>query len=296
MKLQIKGLAKFAESFGDGNIPPTIADELRQEMRVALSKYDKSIKRQLESKITQGLKKKTAWYNKIGYTKRHRGLAKWRLNDLRKSFRKELRNRINDSLELIKTRSRDTTGILYQRFIGWLGNGRKNKKTASLERYLKASKEQGITEKHARMILRDQSLKMIGAYDGIVAKQYKAIGFFWRTMEDRKVVGNPAGLYPKGSDGHGDHYSRADKLYFYKDSWVFTEGLVYKNKVELAEFTDGMPSQAYNCRCWANNVYDLEDCIKALGQGILTQKGKAYAINVEKVSPELVGYKRKDKE
>lgn len=63
----------------------------------------------------------------------------------------------------------------------------------------------------------------------------------WRNVGDSRVVGNPGGKYPDGNEGHGDHWDREGKTYAWDDPPH-----------------DGHPGQAFNCRCSAIPVLDLD--------------------------------------
>ena len=86
-----------------------------------------------------------------------------------------------------------------------------------------------VANNRARFIARDQTEKIIGNLNqarqtGLGIKSYK-----WRTSEDERVVGTPEGVYPVGSDGHMDHFSRNGVEFM----WI-------------APPPDGHPGQAYN--------------------------------------------------
>lgn len=201
-------------------------------------------------------------YRKSGYKKHNKGIKGWRLNELTKPFRSHLKSRIQYSINLITTQTNARMAKLENRFLNWVQGPR----TESIKTELAQHEEWAKAKKHNRMILRDQTSKMIGNFDHIVAEKYKAIGFYWRTRRDKKVVGNPSGLYPgSGNEKHQDHYHRNGKFYFYKDAWVFNiKGLIdRKSDIEYAEsLTDGLPGQPINCRCYAENVYEIADIPK----------------------------------
>lgn len=96
-----------------------------------------------------------------------------------------------------------------------------------------------ITERRAEFIARDQTAKLTGALNQARQTANGIEEYIWRTSEDARVVGNPAGLYPKGSRGHEDHFHRNGKTF----RW--------DNPPE-----DGHPGEAYNCRCVAIPVLD----------------------------------------
>jgi hypothetical protein len=73
----------------------------------------------------------------------------------------------------------------------------------------------GVTQTRAAFIARDQTAKLNGQltryrHESVGIKKYK-----WRNAQDQRVVGNPAGLYPKGHKGHGNHWVREGVVYYY---------------------------------------------------------------------------------
>lgn len=103
----------------------------------------------------------------------------------------------------------------------------------------------GITKNRAKFIARDQTSKLTGDLNQARQADNGIDEYIWRTARDQRVVGTPGGLYPRGTRGHGNHYDREGER--------FTWG---------SPPHDGHPGQAYNCRCYAEPVMNL-DKIKA---------------------------------
>lgn len=98
-----------------------------------------------------------------------------------------------------------------------------------------------IDENRARFIARDQTASLTSA---ITEQRNKESGFdeyIWRNQQDRRVVGNPSGLYPRGNKRHQDHWNR--------------EGKVFKWSKPPR---DGHPGKPINCRCFAQPKIDVE--------------------------------------
>jgi SPP1 gp7 family putative phage head morphogenesis protein len=92
----------------------------------------------------------------------------------------------------------------------------------------------GITSRHADFIARDQSHKMTSTLNQL---RYENLGietYFWRTANDNRVRGNPAGLYPNAKPSHFKYEGR-----------VFA----FKNPPP-----GGNPGMDYNCRCHAEAI------------------------------------------
>ena len=92
----------------------------------------------------------------------------------------------------------------------------------------------GITERRAAFIARDQTAKLTGALNRTRQQSNGITEYIWRTAEDSRVVGNPGGIYPKGSRGHEDHYHRNGKRYKWDEPPA-----------------GGHPGEAFDCRCVA---------------------------------------------
>lgn len=103
-----------------------------------------------------------------------------------------------------------------------------------------------ITENRAKFIARDQTAKLTGMLTQARQEENGIDEYVWRTAKDERVVGDPGGKYPEGSPGHMDHYEREGKVF----SWDSPP-------------PDGHPSEAYNCRCYAQARVNL-DKLKAM--------------------------------
>lgn len=100
----------------------------------------------------------------------------------------------------------------------------------------------GITDRRAKLIARDQTAKLSTDLSRIRQQDAGINSYIWRNSQDERVVGNPAGLYPKGSRRHKDHWSREGQEYKWDDPP-----------------SDGHPGQPIQCRCRAEPVIRLED-------------------------------------
>lgn len=99
----------------------------------------------------------------------------------------------------------------------------------------------GITENRARFIARDQTSKLNSALNKSRQESNGIEEYTWRNAGDERVVGNPGGKYPEGSRGHMDHWDREGKTFRWDDPPP-----------------DGAPGTAYNCRCVARAIIDLD--------------------------------------
>lgn len=158
------------------------------------------------------------------------------LNALREVF-------IAENVELIKTISpqyfQDLTQAISANF-----RGQPQKSAKSLAGRIQDIA--GISDRRARFIARDQTAKVTSAMAHTRSQALGADKYIWRSAEDQRVVGNPSGLYPKPTRGHGNHFKRNGKTYFY-------------NK----PFADGLPGQAFGCRCVGEPVIDISKILFA---------------------------------
>lgn len=99
-----------------------------------------------------------------------------------------------------------------------------------------------ISQGQARLIARDQTAKLASDLNAIRQQDAGIQRYRWRNVQDQRVVGNPAGLYPEGNEVHGDHWVRESEEY----RWDSPP-------------EDGHPGQAILCRCAAEPVIDLDE-------------------------------------
>lgn len=193
----------------------------------------------------------------------HKGITKASIKDLKPKFRKEVEDRVKISFNLMKNQEEELKQKMASRFINWVTIDSKDVRgnttsKQSLLNFLDFAKENGIAEDHAKFILKDQTRKMIANLDDLVAKENNAIGGIWHNRGDRRVVGNPQGIYPHSeTKAHGNHWDREGKFYVFKDSWAYQKGYI---KGELYEnLEDGGVGVAIGCRCRLEFIYDLRD-------------------------------------
>ena len=267
--LKIKQLEK--DNYLD-NLSASKIKKLNSLLLNYISRYNDKFLNENNSKITKELREVYSLYSLKGFMKNNKGIKGYKIFKLKKRFRKKLRERILNSLLLIKTQNNETMQKLNNRFLNWI-----QKRDKPIQKELDLNNTINTKDKHVKMILKDQTRKMIGNFDNIVAEEYKALGFYWKTRRDNRVVGNPAGKYPLGNEKHNDHFHRQDKFYFYHNTWALEKKLINtKNKdFKYADFQDGMPGQSINCRCYAYNIYELND----VPTEFLNEKGKKYLKN-----------------
>ena len=98
-----------------------------------------------------------------------------------------------------------------------------------------------ISKNRAKFIARDQTAKLTGDLNQARQQDNGIEEYTWHNSKDRRVVGNPSGLYPKGNRAHGNHWDRENVTF----SWAKPP-------------PDGHPGHAPGCRCYAKPKLNLE--------------------------------------
>ena len=145
-----------------------------------------------------------------------------------------LENMRFEAAYLIKTIPYDNIGKVAERVYQYY-RGESMPEGRTLTQQL--AEEFKIKYERAKVIARDQTNKMNGNLTQIRQTSYGIEEYIWRTARDQRVVGNPAGFYPKGNRVHGNHWEREGHLY----RWD-----------EPPE--DGHPGNAINCLLGETNV------------------------------------------
>lgn len=117
----------------------------------------------------------------------------------------------------------------------------------------------GITRDKAKLVARDQTQKAISTYSHMRMQNVGVIGYQWHNSRDKRVAGNPHGLYPNvdpRSKFHGDHWEREGKYYLFhpmKNPPKAPDGKPFRQPPP-----DGAPGMSINCRCFAEPVLPVE--------------------------------------
>ncbi len=279
---------RILKSFFDDNLF-SINDILSQTKIEALIRaidkgikkdYDKVLK-SVNKEVRSKLKNEYNQFIKKGVFRAAPSLQKYKIEDLKPDFKKELESRINVSLSYIKTQDQNTIEEIKNRLMNFASIPHQNKNLEELEYdfwndVIPAKvKKNYKTSSWQNMIIRDQQHKLVSNMTYITAMKNDAIGFIWKNRKDIRVVGNPSGLYPSGNKMHNNHWKREGKLYLFRDSAALKKGLIKKTKdVQYAdEIEDGLPGISINCRCTMRLIYRLYE-IPAEYKNIITEKGK----------------------
>ena len=282
---------RILKSFFDDNLF-SINDILSQTKIAALVRaidkgikkdYDKVLK-SVNKEVRSKLKNEYNQFIKKGAFRAAPALQKYKIEDLKPDFKKELESRINVSLSYITTQDKNTIEEIKNRLMNFASIPHPNKDLKELEYDFwndvlpEKAKKNYKSNKWQNMIIRDQQHKLTSNMTYITAMKNNAIGFIWKNRKDIRVVGNPSGLYPSGNKIHNDHWKREGKLYLFRDSAALKKGLIKKTKdVQYAdEIEDGLPGIPINCRCTMRLIYRLYE-IPAEYKNIITEKGKELA-------------------
>ena len=251
----------------------TIDKGVKKDYDKVLKSVNKEVRSKLKNEYNQFIKK--------GVFRTAPSLQKYKIEDLKPDFKKELESRINVSLSYITTQDKNTIEEIKNRLMNFASIPHPNKDLKELEYDFwndvipEKAKKNYKTSKWQNMIIRDQQHKLTSNMTYITAMKNDAIGFIWKNRKDIRVVGNPSGLYPSGNKIHNNHWKREGKLYLFRDSAALKKGLIKKTKdVQYAdEIEDGLPGIPINCRCTMRLIYRLYE-IPAEYKNIITQKGK----------------------
>lgn len=253
----------------------TSADLLQEAMGTLRAEIDKHFQKNRKESVIFNYLNKNGYmaYLKHDFKKNNKGLSTYSLKDLRPKFKKQLDQRVQNSFNWIKNKDDELKQKLASKFMSWVTIDSEDTRGSttskqSLLNFLDFAKENDIAEEHALFVLRDQASKMRASFDMIVAEENGAIGGVWINRGDKRVVGNPDGLYPYGNKAHNDHWDRGGKFFIFKNSWAYQKGFVKGEKYEDLE--DGGVGVAINCRCRLEMIYDLRD----VPIENLTKKGK----------------------
>lgn len=160
----------------------------------------------------------------------------------------EARNWVTENVSLIKSVGRDYLGDVEKIIYRMVREGASLKDTRN-----ELVKRFDVSRNRARLIARDQVSKFNGQLTHIRQVNIGVKEYEWKTVEDQRVRGNPAGKYPKAVPSHyvmeGLKCRWDDPtIYFDKDrkKWVKRTGNMPKTH----------PNEEIQCRCIALPILD----------------------------------------
>lgn len=263
-------LLKTANPKSVDRLLATFRNLSRQEIDKFIKKLEPNLRREMRTIYKKWLRG--------GYKKYFPYLKPYRLEELKPKFRKELDDKVVNSLSLIKTQEHEFMSAIENRFRNWATISSEQLRGRTQEEKNKMIREQigYASTKHQQFVITDQTRKLIGSLNELTAKEAGAIAGIWHNQRDKRVVGNPNGKY-KPTSIHENHWAREGKLYILRDSWAVKRGyLEPKNKITYAEdISDGMPSIPIGCRCYFEYIFNLDE-IPQKFQEIITESGEKF--------------------
>lgn len=253
-------LAEYARLGLFENADSKFIEKINARIDLRLQMYFKSLLKRRNSYFKTYFRRGFNNYKKH-VLDRHK-LRSFKLSDLNPIFARNFKAQSEISLSLISNRTQEDVLKLKNRFIDWVTLKQVGGDHARLSEMIKLPKD-----KHTRFLLKDQLNKMVSHFDREISEYYGgALAFQWNTMGDKRVVGDPAGLYPKAynKETHGNHYARAGKWYYNPSKKAFLQKHTHISKFadSYNGITDGMPGIPIGCRCYAYYIYDLRDLPK----------------------------------
>ena len=258
-----KELAELRKNGQLRNMDPWKLEALKRKVNEAVESYVRQRFNAYENFFTTQFRRNYLYQKQNRLLENNIGLKSYKLNQLNPKFEQAYKAANWASLNLIKSQGEDVKNKLKHRFYDWITLSAVGQDKAKLREMTKVPKSEG----RVKFILKDQTNKIAANMDNIIAKEYQAIAFQWKTRNDNRVVGKPGGINPgKGSKQHGDHWSRRDKWYYYPNTWATKGSFLNKDKFAgcVTDITDGLPGQPIGCRCRAKNYYELIDLPKEL--------------------------------
>jgi hypothetical protein len=239
---------------------PDRVDEWMEKLREVLERAMMDPE-ELEEKITESLK--AIFQRQVedeGILRRHPGVEKFTLENIKPELREELERRIKASAALIKLNRDEAIEKTLRRFAGWSTSVPAGGTAEPKKRDTKMEIKRGIAGLGfiERRVIIDQGHKLTSAINAIVAEGADAIAGEWHSHWRQPNY-----------DYREDHKERDEVVYLMRNSWAQQEGLV---KAGPAGYVDDItqPGEEINCRCFYEYIYNLRD----LPESMLTAKGK----------------------
>jgi len=114
------------------------------------------------------------------------------------------------------------------------------------------------SRKWAHVIARDQTAKLTATLNQTRQKALGIEEYYWETMEDQRVVGNPSGQYPDWNDKHMNHFVMQGLLCRFDDPTVYSadDGKTWKKRT--SKMPKNHPSIDILCRCYSSPKIDID--------------------------------------
>lgn len=199
--------------------------------------------------------------------RRHAGISRFQIDNIRPRLRAELDRRIMASADLIKLNRTKAIETTLSRFSGWATSIPDEKWVSGAPQQLDLFKTvYHITKTseqiryEANRVMIDQNHKLLANIDNIVATDNGAIAAIWHSHWRQP-----------GYDYRDKHKARDLLEYAIRGSWAIKAGYMKKgDNGYLDEITQ--PGQEVFCRCFVTYIYNL----RSVPAHMLTKKGREF--------------------
>jgi hypothetical protein len=189
------------------------------------------------------------------------GVSTFTLRNLAPKMHDELTKRIMASAQLIKLNRKKSIDATLQRFAGWMSSVPAGGTEQTKKRETKAEVGKALSSLpyEERRVLIDQSHKLVGSINEVVAESGGAIAGTWHSL-----------WRMSGYNYREDHKERDEQVFLIRDSWAHKAGLVKPGKMGFYGDTEKVAELPF-CSCYMGWIFAL----RSLPPEMLTAKGKA---------------------
>ena len=195
--------------------------------------------------------------------KRHK-VSPYVIASLYALFRDERDERIQSARVINDLHRDEAQSVTMRRFAGWQSSTPSKKPKREVISFISEPVKE--LPKKERMVIADQTRKMITNMDVIVAKEAGAIGYYWHSLY--RVPGY------RYRESH-KHLDMDGVFVILRDSWAYQQGLIKKGNQIFSDQIE-RPGELPNCKCSPKYVYSMTDVPK----DCLTIKGLEFTKGV----------------
>ena len=196
-----------------------------------------------------------------GMIAKGQGIPSHKVTNLSPALRRQLNRRINAAADLIKLNRDQSIAKTLQRFSGWATSQEPGTVTPEKVREIKEEIAKPIRSQpfEKRRVIIDQTAKLNGSMNYLIANENQAIAVMWNANASRPNYNH-----------RKEHLARDGKFFALQDSWAYQKGLINKG-AGVYEDIDGFGVLPF-CSCRGRWIYHLDQ----LPDGMLTAKGRDF--------------------